>query len=242
VLLASLPAPLHAEEALIAVATNFIVVAERLKVVFELETDHRITIVGGSTGKLYAQVLNGAPYDVLLAADQERPMILEKNGRAVEGSRFTFATGQLALWSANVHTIRDDVRSTVLNSGINALAIANPALAPYGAASREALQSLDIWEDVRDRIVMGENVGQAHALVATGNAEVGIVALSLMLNRDNRFVGDYLEIPRDLHTSLRQDAVLLRHGEANIAAKAFLRFMQSEETQVMLLASGYGVD
>jgi len=231
----------RSDEALIAVAANFTSAAEQLETAFELKSGHRITIASGSTGSLYAQIHNGAPYDVLLAADQERPMLLEKSGHAISGSRFTFASGRLALWSRNPELMQSDLSATLAQKRIVALAIANPALAPYGIASREALESLHIWDTVSNKIVMGENVGQAHALVATGNAQAGIVALSLVLDPDMSKGKTYLRIPEDLHAPIRQDAVLLRHGDGNSAALAFLAYLQSEAGREAITSNGYGV-
>lgn len=232
----------YADDALIAVASNFTDVAQQLETAFEAETGHQITIAGGSTGSLYAQILHGAPYDVLLAADQDRPILLENSGNAISGSRFTYATGRLALWSANAGLIQSDLLTTITQKKIVAFAIANPDLAPYGIASREALLSLHVWDKIKDKIVMGENIGQAHALVATGNAQAGLVALSLVENNNRSRGGAYLVIPEDLHAPVRQDAVLLRHGENNSAATGFVSFLQSSHGKEIIRAKGYGVD
>lgn len=234
--------PVHAEDALIAVAANFFKTAEQLEVAFESKTGHDITIVSGATGSLYAQILNGAPYDVLLAADRERPMLLEKSGDAVEGSRFTFASGRLAVWSADSSLIKADLLETLTQEKIHALAIANPALAPYGIASREVLQSLQVWESVMDKVVMGQNIGQAHALIATGNAQAGIVALSLIVGNDQTPGKTYLPVPGHLHSPIYQDAVLLRHGQGNRAAIGFLSFLQSPEGRELVSSQGYDVN
>lgn len=238
----ALSSPVLADEAFIALAANFKSVAQQLKTAFESESGHRITITSGSTGSLYAQILNGAPYDVLLAADQERPTLLEKSGYAVSGSRFTFASGKLALWSANPELIQGDLSTTLLQKEIVSLAIANPALAPYGFATREALQSLHVWDKVRDKIVMGQNVGQAHALIATGNAQAGIVALSLVIGHGEAPGKTYLPVPQHLYAPIYQDAVLLRRGQDNSAAIDFLAYLRSTEGRQVIRANGYGVD
>ena len=234
--------PALAAEALIAVAANFSALAERLEVEFESRTDHDITIAIGSTGSLYAQIRNGAPYDVFLAADQERPTLLEKSGNAVDGSRFTFAEGRLALWSADGSLIKADLQTTLRQHEIHALALANPALAPYGNASREALQSLGVWDSVRDKVVMGQNVGQVYALIATGNAQAGFVALSQLISGDQAPGIAYLPVPRKLHAPIYQDAVLLRHGRQNMAAIDFLAFLQSSDARDAISSNGYGVN
>jgi len=232
----------QAEEALIAVATNFVRVAEQLEAAFEATTEHRITITSGSTGSLYAQIRNGAPYDALLAADQERPLLLLRSDDAADGSSFTFAIGRLVLWSADSELIQADLSATILQDEVITLAIANPALAPYGKASREALQSLQIWDEVRNKIVLGQNVGQTNAMIATGNAQAGIVSLSLMLHRAMLADKDFLLIPEEYHGVIRQDAVLLSHGRNNSAAIDFLSFLQSVEGQAIIKSNGYGVD
>jgi len=231
-----------AEEALIAVAANFNKVAEQLAATFEQNSAHEITITSGATGSLYAQILNGAPFDAFLAADQKRPMLLLQSSNAVPGSRFTFASGRLALWSAEPGQIRSDLAATLGQTGLVTLAIANPALAPYGNASREALQSLGVWDIVRDKIVMGENVGQTNALIATGNAQIGIVSLSLVLDSGSSPIHTYLPIPAEMHRPIRQDAILLRHGADNPAARGFLAFIRSAGGQATIESNGYGVD
>lgn len=237
-----LPPSAYANEALIAVATNFNETVAELKTNFEARSQHQITVTTGSTGSLYAQIVNGAPYDVFLAADQERPMLLEKSGDAVDGSRFTFASGRLALWSADPALIQVDLPTTLAQTEIVALAIPNPALAPYGIASRETLQSLQIWETLRRKIVMGENAGQTHTLIATGNAQAGFVALSMVLGHRETPGSSYLPVPEGLYAPIRQDAVLLRHGRSNSAAIDFLKYLRSSEGRAVIKASGYGVD
>ena len=233
---------LLADEALIAVAANFARTAQQLESTFERNTQHQVTITTGSTGILYAQILNGAPYDVLLAAVEERPALLLESADAIGGSAFTYAIGKLVLWSANPAVIHPDIQSTLVQEEISALAIANPALAPYGIASREALQSLGVWDTVRGRIVMGENVGQTLALIATGNAELGIVSLSQVVSGGTLPSQKYLPVPENLHERIRQDAVLLRHGRDNAAARDFLAFLNSREGKAAIKSSGYGVD
>jgi len=241
-LILALPLTIQAEEALLAVATNFAGVAQQLETEFELTAHHRITLVTGSTGKLYAQIVNGAPFDVLLAADQERPRLLEASGLAVTGSRFTFAIGRLVLASMNANLIGPDLRESLSRGLTGKLAIANPELAPYGFASRKTLQSLHLWDVVRERIVMGENIGQTFALVATRNAELGFIALSQVVAQRGADALSYIEVPEDLHEPIRQDATLLQHGNANAAAIEFLVFLRSNRARAMLSEYGYGLD
>lgn len=241
-LLLTLPLNTQAEEALIAVATNFAGVAQRIETEFESISTHRVTLVTGSTGKLYAQIVNGAPFDALLAADQERPRLLEASGLAVTGSGFTFAIGRLVLASMNANLIGFDLRETLTRGGTGKLAIANPELAPYGLASRKTLQSLHLWEGAREQIVMGENIGQTHALVATRNAELGFIALSQVVAQRSAGTLSYVEVPEDLHEPIRQEATLLRHGNKNAAAIDFLVFLRSKRAREMLSEYGYGFD
>jgi molybdate transport system substrate-binding protein len=233
---------LLADDALIAVAANFTRAAGQLESAFERESQHQVTIATGSTGSLYAQILNGAPYDVLLAADQERPALLLQSADAVGGSLRTYAIGRLVLWSANPAAIQSNLQTTLAQENIATLAIANPALAPYGIASRETLQSLGIWNAVRGKIVMGENVGQTFALIATGNAALGIVSRSQVLNGGTLSAQKFLPVPETLHERIRQDAVLLAHGRDNVAAREFLAFLESAKGKAVIQSNGYGVN
>ncbi len=237
-----LAGPATGAEAVIAVAANFSEVAERLAKDFERESGHRLTFVAGSTGKLYAQIVNGAPFDAFLAADQESPARLEKDGLAAAGSRFTYATGRLTLWSSEPGRIGRDGAATLRQGTFRRLAIANPALAPYGAAAQQTLEGLGLWKRFKDRIVMGETIGQAHALVASGNAELGFVALSSVLSPRNEIRGSRWDVPSDLHAPIRQDAVLLARSARNPAARSFLGFLRSAKARAVMAAYGYGVE
>ena len=232
------PQILVADTALIAVATNFSEVMDTLKSGFEATNDHKLTVVTGSTGKLYAQIVNGAPFDVLLAADQARPERLVTDGLASD--RFTFATGQLVLWSIDPERISEDGFGS-LTQNYRRLAIANPALAPYGAAALEALTSLGLNDRLQERIVMGENIGQTHALVASGNAELGIVALAYVASPRNKGRGSFWRIPSDLHSPIHQDAVLMTSAQNNLAATDFLRYLHSDAAKETIRNHGYEV-
>jgi molybdate transport system substrate-binding protein len=240
-ILLGLCGPVAAEDALVGVATNFMEVVTELRDQFEAESGHDISLAGGSSGKLYAQILNGAPFDVFLSADRDLPERIEQSAFGVAGTRFTYAVGRLVLWSARAELVRDDLQTTLLQEGIIKLAIANPALAPYGVASREALQSSGVWDLVSAKIVMGENVAQAAALVGTGNADVGLIALSFARRPDRPLGGRYIVIPEDLHSPVSQDAILLKHGEDNRAAREFLAFLQGEYAAGLMQANGYEV-
>ncbi|MDE0451548.1 MAG: molybdate ABC transporter substrate-binding protein [Gammaproteobacteria bacterium] len=237
--LAFVPLELSADDALVAAAANFAEPLTRLERAFEASHPHRLRVAVGSTGKLYAQVLHGAPFDILLAADQERPTLLERAGLAVPGSRRTYAVGRLALWSANPERIQGDAAELLEAGNFRRLAMANPALAPYGAAAREVLQGFGLYATLRDRIVTAENIGQTYAMVATGNAEIGFVAASGIRESDE---GSRWDVPPDLHAPIRQDAVLLAHGADNPAARQFLEFLHGERARAIISDFGYGVD
>lgn len=239
---AFLPLASAADDALLAVASNFTAIAEQLKLDFESSTTHRVDISSGSTGKIYAQILNGAPYDVFLSADQVRPQRLEASGAGVKGSRFSYATGRLVLWSPDATIILPGIAETLAQQRVRKIAIANPALAPYGEASRDALQALGVWNALETKLVMGENIAQAYALVATGNAETGLVALAYMQESGARDRGKFIEIPRSLHRPIRQDAILLQRAADNAAARAFLAYLQGAAARSIIQKNGYEVE
>ncbi len=236
------PALSRAETALIAVASNFSEVAESLVRDFENLSEHEIEISAASTGKHFAQIINGAPYDALLAADQQSPRRLEESEHAVAGTRFVYAIGKLILWSPDEKLIGGDGIEVLEKQDFRALAIANPELAPYGIAAKDTLQSLGLWKALEKKIVMGENVGQAFALAATGNAELGLVALSSVISKRNARSGSRWDVPPELHAPILQDAVLLEHGYANSAAVAFLAYLQSDEARLTIESFGYGLE
>ena len=236
----------RAETALVAVATNFVPLAEEFASDYAAGSGHQIIITGGSTGKLYAQITEGAPFDVLLSADAAIPARLLAEGLAVPDSGFTYATGQLALWSADPARIGADGSDAV--DGVAALsdpdlrfvAIANPALAPYGVAAQETLVALGLWDSLQAKLVRGQNVGQAFALVDSGAAEVGFVALSAVLA--DGVGGSHWRVPADLHAPIRQDAVLLDHGSGNLAAQGFLDYLRTTQVRGSIAAAGYLTD
>lgn len=222
----------------VAVATNFVAPLEDIVRAFEVRHAAQVTVSPGSTGKLYAQVLHGAPYDVLLAADSERPRRLLDEGQAVAGSGQTYAVGRLSLWRRDVALDGGDCDLATLE--VARLALANPALAPYGAAAREALVNAGAWERLAERVVYGENVGQAFALVATGNADAGLVATSLLVALPSERAGSACAVAGRLHEPIRQDAVLLMRAADNRAARDFLEFLQGEQARGVIRRHGYG--
>ncbi len=209
--------------ALVAVAANFAKTAEGLLPMFEASTGYQITLSSGSTGQLYGQITNGAPYDAFLAGDQARPALLAQAGLSL--NRLTYARGLLVLMQAE-----GGASEASLQGDFNHLAIANPALAPYGLAAKQALEKLGLWQALEGRIVMGQNVGQAYALVASGNAELGLVARSYA-------PAGHWPVPEAYYAPILQDAVLLRE---NPAAAAFLEYLNTEAAQATIRAAGYG--
>jgi molybdate transport system substrate-binding protein len=227
----------RAGTATVAVAANFAAPAKALSDRFMRSSEHRITLSTGSTGKLYAQIEHGAPFQAFLAADQERPERLEEEGLGVPGSRFTYALGQLALWSPLPEHV-DDQASILKEGKFRRLAIANPKLAPYGAAAQETLQQLGIWSQLRRKLVIGENIAQTFQFVSTGNAEFGFVALSQILGQREP-TGSYWLVPRSLYAPIRQDAVLLTEGRGNLAAEKFMHYLKSISAKALIQSYGY---
>ena len=232
------PIAARADTALIAVAANFAKTAERLAQGFAAASGHEIEISTGSTGTLAAQIRNGAPFTLFLSADEGRPMELEAEGLAVPGSRFTYAVGKLVLWGPDPRWVVLDPAASLADPELKRLAIANPELAPYGRAAQEALTALGIWEGVQPKLVRGEDIAQTYQFVASRNAELGFVALSQVMDQS----GSRWEVPQDLYTPIRQQAVLLQPGKDNAAAKAFLDYLRSEPAREIIRAAGYGVE
>jgi molybdate transport system substrate-binding protein len=225
----------QAAETRVAVAANFSAAAKEIAERFKEKTGHTALLSFASTGQLYAQMTQGAPFDVFLAADADRPEKAVAEGLAVPDSRFTYATGRLVLWSADPNRIRD---SSILKSGtFSKIAVANPKTAPYGAAALEVMKAMGIYEGLRPKIVEGENITQAYQFVATGNAELGFVALSQVIATDK---GSRWIVPADLYTTIAQDAVLLKRGENSDAAKAFVEFLKGPEANAVKEKYGYG--
>ncbi len=229
--------PAFAGSALIAVAANFTAPAKEIGAAFAKKTGDTVEFSFGSTGKLYTQIAQGAPFDAFFAADDERPEKAEAEGYAVSGSHFTYAVGKLALWSAKPGVV--DAQGAVLTRGDFAkISIASPAAAPYGAAAVETMTKLGVYETLKPKIVEGNNISQAHQFVATGAAELGFVALS-QINLDP--AGSRWVVPQALYAPIYQDAVLLKKGAANPAASAFLAYLKSPEALAVLAKYGYGV-
>jgi len=228
----------QAEDVRVAVAANFAVPLKALAADFEKSSGHKLLLSAGASGKLYAQIKSGAPFDVFLSADDETPARLEQEGLAVAGSRFTYAIGKLALWSANPAMV--DAQGRVLASGnFKHLALASPSLAPYGAAAVQTLKRLGQLDALKSRIVQGESIGQTYSFVATGNAELGFVALSQVFENGRIIKGSAWIVPTDLYQPLRQDTVLLLPGRDNAAAMALLTFLKTDASKTVLRSFGY---
>lgn len=232
----------NADEVQVAVAANFAEPMKRIAADFEKASGHKVLWSSGSTGKFYAQIKAGAPFEVLLAADSETPARLEVEGATVAGSRFTYAVGKLVLWSAREVVV--DAEGDVLKRGdYDHLALANPKLAPYGTAAEETLRALGIYAFAQPKFVQGENVAQTYQFVATGNALIGFVALSQVIGSDGRIKsGSAWVVPEKLYTPIRQDAVLLGKGRSKAAASALLKFLRAPDTQKVIQSYGYGLE
>ncbi|MBT3695124.1 MAG: molybdate ABC transporter substrate-binding protein [Gammaproteobacteria bacterium] len=247
----------------VAVATNFVTTLKALREDFASLDNGKILISAGSTGKLYAQIRQGAPYDIFLAADQQRPQLLEQHGLTVTDSRFTYANGALVLWRPNKvisnaeprvisntkpRATNEDEKPTAQTeqsaqirqwlASASSIALANPRLAPYGFAAQQVLQNLQSTQSMSQRQVMGENVGQTFSLVATGNARMGFVAAAQMLEQ-NQPVATYLIIPSKLHSPILQDGVLLKFGANNKAAARFMHYLASSRAQEIIRKAGF---
>jgi molybdate transport system substrate-binding protein len=228
----------HAGEVQVAVAANFAAPMEKIAAGFAADTGHKAVVATGSTGKFYTQIKNGAPFEVLLAADDETPKKLEADGLAVAGSSRTYAIGKLALYSTRPGYV--DAQGEVLKKGsFQHLALANPKLAPYGAAAMQTLKALGLEQALAPRIVQGENIAQAWQFVATGSAELGFVALSQISNPAQPAAGSWWIVPASLYTPIRQDAVLLKKGEGQAAAAALLEYLKSDKARALIRSFGY---
>jgi molybdate transport system substrate-binding protein len=225
-----------ADEIRIAVATNFTDTMNALVARFEERSDHTVLVSFGSTGNHYAQIKNGAPFEAFFSADIARPQLLEEEGVAVAGSRFSYAVGRIVLWSRRADYV--DAAGGILETGkYRHLAIANPELAPYGAAAREVLIARGVWDELQPRLVQGQDIGQAFSFVYTGNAELGFVAYSQLKTPGQEIEGSYWLVPETLHGPIEQQAVLLRDVPA---AREFLQFAQSDEGRAIIRGYGYG--
>ena len=228
----------HADEVQVAVAANFTAPMQQIAAQFEKESGHKAVLSFGATGKFYAQIVNGAPFEMLLAADDETPARLEKDGQGVSGSRFTYAIGKLVLWSADPALV--DGKGEVLKTGnFKHLAIANPKTAPYGAAAVETLTKLGLLANLQPRFVQGENISQTQQFIVTGNAELGFIALSQVLKDGRISAGSAWTVPANLYEPIRQDALLLSKGKDKPAAAALLAYLKGDKAKAIIKTFGY---
>jgi molybdate transport system substrate-binding protein len=228
----------RADQVQVAVAANFAVPMQQIAAGFEKDTGHQALLSTGATGKFYAQIKHGAPFQVLLAADDETPARLEAEGLGVRGSRFTYAVGRLVLWSTKEGLVEEGGK-VLATDRFNKLAIANPKLAPYGAAAVEVLNRIGLLAAVEPRLVQGENIAQTHQFVASGNADLGFVALAQVWKYGKLTGGSGWIVPADLHAPIRQDAVLLTPGADSAAARALLKHLQGDAARAVIRAFGY---
>ncbi len=228
----------RAGEVSVAVAANFSAPMQKIAQAFAQDTGHQARLAFGSTGSFYAQIRNGAPFQVLLAADAETPLKLEKEGLAVPGTRFTYATGRLVLWSPQSGRV-DEAGAVLRTDRYQRLALANPRLAPYGRAALETLAKLGLQAQVQPRLVQGDNIAQAYQFVATGNAQLGFVALSQVQSQGRITQGSAWVVPAELHAPITQDAALLRPGQGQPAALALLAYLQGEKARAVIREFGY---
>ncbi|MDO7702081.1 MAG: molybdate ABC transporter substrate-binding protein [SAR86 cluster bacterium] len=228
-----------ADEIKVAVASNFYPAMKEIVLQYELKQshsskNHKIILISGSSGKHYAQILSGAPFDIFFSADKVRPILLEKKGISETGSRFTYALGRLVLWSSLDGFVEKDER--LYSNDLRFLAIANPKIAPYGVAARETLISINLWEDVQGKIVSGENIAQTFQFVNSGNAKLGFISYSQLMNPSYPVAGSFWEVPQSLYTPIEQQVVLLKKSSL---ARDFLSFIESDESLNIISKFGY---
>ncbi len=230
----------NAEDITIAVASNFTASMKAIVKQFENNSGHKVKLVFGGSGKFYAQIKNGAPFQAFFSADQAKPIALEKQNLILENSRFTYATGRLALWSTAINVA--DLRVLALRQGhYNKLALANSKLAPYGRAAEETLNNLHLIDKTKEKWVKGENISQTYQFLSTGNADLGFVALSQIMKNKQITKGSAWIVPEHLHQPIKQDAVILLSGKNSAATIEFMQFMNSEEVKSIIKSYGYHV-
>lgn len=229
--------PVLADDVPVAVAANFTAPMQKIAAGFEKDTGHKVVASFGSTGKFYAQIRNGAPFELLLAADDETPAKLIAENAAVAGSQTTYAIGKLVLWSAKPGVV-DDAGEVLKKGSFAHVALANPKLAPYGAAGIETMKALGVHDALAAKIVTAENIGQAYQFVSSGNAELGFVALSQVL-KDGSIDGSAWIVPAKYYQPIRQDLVILTPGRGKPAAEAFAKYLKGDKARAVIKAYGY---
>ena len=225
----------------VAVAANFLEPMRRIAAAYTKSSGQGVRIVSGSTGGLYAKIHHGAPYDVFLSADQERPRRLEAEGLAVPGTRFTYAIGRLALWTKSKALAVDLGPETLRRGAFEYIALANSAVAPYGVAAMQTLQALGLVSLLREKFVRGQSLGQTYQFVATGNAPVGFVAVSQLRHQIQKPGGAWWVVPDNLHAPLKQDGVALAGYLNSTASTEILKFLRSHRSREIIRSFGYDV-
>lgn len=229
--------PTVAGEVTVAVASNFLTTAEKIAEGFSADTGHQVHIVNGSTGTLYAQIINGAPYDLFLSADQDRVLALADAGRLLEGHHKPYALGHLVLYAAKTGVLTKDIQTSLATEAAHHFAMADPALAPYGRAASQVLAHLEVSNLIRQKAVLGANIGQTFGFVKTGNAPMGFVARAQVVGQD----GDWLQVPSQLHAPIIQEVGVLAYAQGNDAALAFYDHLSRPAVQAILPEFGYSV-
>ena len=227
-----------AGEVQVAVAANFTAPMQKIAAEFEKDTGHKALLTFGATGKFYAQIKNGAPFEVLLSADQETPARLEQEGATANGSRFTYAIGKLVLWSTR-EAIVDSKGDVLKRGGFDHIALANPKLAPYGAAAMEAMKALGVADALAPKFVQGENIAQTYQFISTANALLGFVAMSQVYEDGKLKSGSAWVVPTNLYSPIRQDAVILDKGKDSAAAAALMKYLKGDKAKAVIKAYGY---
>ncbi len=228
---------LQAAQIQVAVASNFSEPLKNLARQFEQQTNHKIIVISGSSGKLYAQIIHGAPYDAFFSADRRRPKLLEQNNQALKNSRFTYAIGKLILWSPDPKLIHHS-SEVLFTHSFEHIAMANPRLAPYGLAAKQVVQKLGLWNSLKNKTVRGENIAQAFQFVKSGNTPLGFVARSQVVTPSRPLTGSLWEIPDSYYAPIQQQAVQLKD---NPASYKFLAFVQSKAAHKIIQSYGYGI-
>ena len=226
-----------AGETNVAVAANFTDAAKEIAAAFKQKTGHDAVLSFGASGQFYTQITQDAPFQIMLSADTERPQKLVEDGLGVADSRFTYAIGKLVLWSKDPNLVKGE--ETLKGASFAKLSICNPVAAPYGAAAVETMKSLKLYDTLKPKFVEGANITQAYQFVATGNAELGFVALSQLTGDGG---GSRWMVPQNLYAPIRQDAVLLKKGAGNPAAVAFMSFLKGPEATAIIEKYGYALD
>lgn len=243
----SWPGSASSGEVRVAVASNFLSTLNFLSEDFALKKEHLLLISSASTGKLYAQIIHGAPFDLFLAADELRPRLLEREGRALSGSRFTYAIGRLTLWAPGKDYSGADCLKALRDGRFLRLALANPRTAPYGLAARETLAKLRLWHRHQSKLVRGENIAQALQYVVTGNAQLGLIATPMVERAAENGVVEHgagcrWDVPEDYHQPIRQQGIMLNQGAGNPAAREFADYLQGARARRIIRERGYGLE